>query len=518
MLQRILILLFIIFHSFQPSQAAEEDNQESRQSISILSIEDAILRALENDPNILRKKLEIANSSRDEMKNQGKYSWRVTAGASIDQQKNPFNQSTILSGTRTQTNDYEAGIEKLFNTGTYFKVNVGTRRFDSNAFEDPFRTPAGFGALGIRPLFTGTVSATISQDLLRNAFGTNERKTEKILANNTEILREQLEQDLADLIVGSLVDYWDFTVKDNTVDTFERLLASTRDIRNLTIRKRRLGLSESFEVNQWNALLAQAESSLQTAIVDRNESKRKLLRSLRLPENTEFSKTTPLLDSLPAGISYQKDLEFAFNNRADFKNLSRKKENAELAMLIAKNQALPSLKATGTYGYQAQNLESPQKNFTDSGQGITSQQFPVQQGSVEFSYPIADKGVKAGIRDADIQKRQVLLEGEDLRRVIADDVKTRIDVLKASFKIYENAKTTEKESQKYYNGVYRSFRQGRFNAVTVKNALDSYIQDRLNLVRTQVDYNINLHRYYIAKNSLFMEYNIPKEKLLPVDL
>lgn len=140
------------------------------------------------------------------------------------------------------------------------------------------------------------------------------------------------------------------------------------------------------------------------------------------------------------------------------------------------------------------------------------------QGSLDLSYPIMDKGVKAGIRDAEIQKRQVSLEEADLVKAVSDDVKTRIDILKASFQVMENAKHTEEESKKYYNGVLRSFQQGRFNALAVKNALDTHVQDQLSLVRAKVDYNINLHRYYVAKNVLFEEYGVDRSKLLPENL
>ncbi|NCS94593.1 MAG: hypothetical protein GW761_12415, partial [Leptospira sp.] len=157
-----------------------------------LKLDEAINRALENNPNILRKKLDLAKADTNQQKNQGKYAWRAVADASIDQQKLPFNQNNIFSGTKQQTNTYNAGIEKLFSTGTYFKVNVNTKRFDSNAFEDQFRTPSGFGALGIGPLYTSSVSVTIAQDLLKNAFGYKERKTEQILENNTLILQDQL--------------------------------------------------------------------------------------------------------------------------------------------------------------------------------------------------------------------------------------------------------------------------------------------------------------------------------------
>lgn len=486
--------------------------------IEFFSIQEAIQKVLENDPTIQRKKLDLLNADRDELKNEGQYAWKAIGKASIQQDRLPFNQLNIFTGTKTQTNTYEAAVEKRFETGTYFRVGATGTRFDSNAFEDPFRTPGGFSGLGIPPLFTSVVSITIAQDLLRNAFGYNERKRQKILQNNSEILKEELEKNISELVVSSLVDYWDFVVKENTVITYEKLLNSTREIRNLTIRKQGIGLSESFEVNQWNALLANAESTLQNAIVQRDEARRKLLRTLQLPEDTIISKTTPLAEELPPGINYEKDLEYAFAHRADYKSFLKKLENSELAIKIAYNEALPTLRVSGTYGYQSQNLEGFQRGFTSTRDGVPSQRFPTQQGSIDINYPINDKGVKASIRDAEIQKRQAILEGKDLERLIADEVKTRIEALVTSYKIYQNAKTTEQESNKYYNGVLRSFRQGRFNAVTVKNALDANIQDQLNLIRTQVDFNINLHRYYIAKNSLFEEYKIPKENLIPDSL
>jgi hypothetical protein len=69
-----------------------------------LKLDEAINRALENNPNILRKKLDLAKADTDEQKNQGRYAWRAVADASIDQQKLPFNQNNIFTGTKQQTN------------------------------------------------------------------------------------------------------------------------------------------------------------------------------------------------------------------------------------------------------------------------------------------------------------------------------------------------------------------------------------------------------------------------------
>jgi outer membrane protein TolC len=482
-----------------------------------LNLRDAVKYTIENNREVMRARLELAKADTDLLKFEGRYSYRAFAEADLQQNKFPFNQNNLFTGTKTQTTSYSAGIDRLFTTGTYFKLEAKSSRFDSNAFEDQARTPAGFGALGLPPLYTDSLNVTISQDLWKNAFGAKERNTEKILENQSLILKDQLEEQVASKVVNALVDYWNFSVKDSSYQTFEQLLKNTKTIRDLTIRKQGLGLSESFEVNQWNALLAQVEGQMAQAVAEREEARRKLIRSLNLPEDSKFSKTSPLSDELPKSLDYDKDIAYAFLNRADFKNIKRKRENAELALKNAKNDAMPTLKASGTYGYQAQNLEGPSVNYTNSKNGVFSYSYPVMQGSVDLSYPIGDKGVKAGLRDAEIQRRQVNLEEDDLTKSVADDVRTRIDILKASFKVLDNAKKTEEESKKYYSGVVRSFQQGRFNALTVKNALDTLVQDQLSLVRAKVDYNINLHRYYVSKNALFEEYGVDRNKLLPED-
>ncbi|WP_411823001.1 TolC family protein [Leptospira sp. 'Mane'] len=501
-------VLFLALSSLALLAAESDKNFE-------LNLKDAVRYAIDNNREVMRARLELVKSNTDYLKNEGKYSLRALAGADIQENKFPYNQNNLFSGTKTQTNNYSAGIDKLFTTGTYFKLEVKQTRFDSNAFEDPLKTPAGFGALGIPPLFTDSINLTIQQDLLKNAFGYKDRNIETMLENQSLILKDQLEEQVSGKVINALVDYWNYNVKDSSYQTFEQLLKNTKTVRDLTIRKQGLGLSEGFEVNQWNALLAQVEGQMAQAEAEREEAKRKLIRSLNLPENTVFSKTTPLSEELPKNINYEADINYAYLHRADFKSIARKKENAELSLKNAKNDALPTLKAAGTYGYQAQNLQGGSTNYTEGKNGVFTGSYPVMQGSIDMSYPIGDSGVKAGLRDAEIQKRQVSLEEEDLTKSVADDVRTRIDILKASYKVMENAKKTEDEAKKYYAGVLRSFQQGRFNALTVKNSLDTLVQDQLALVRAKVDYNINLHRYYVSKNALFEEYGVDRAKLLP---
>lgn len=500
-----------------------------------LTLKEAIQKSLENNLEIKKKRFELAKADSDYLKNESRYAFRALAGAEIQESRLPFNLNNVFTGTKSQTNIYSAGLDKTIQTtGTYFKLEGKSTRFDSNAFENQFRNPAGFGGLALPPLYTEALTLTISQDLLKNSFGIQDRNNEKILKHQVEILRGNIKNEIANQVVQSLLDYWNVSIQEKTLETYSKLKENSKNIRDLTIKKQGLGLSEGFEVNQWNALFTATETQMQNAIIQRDDAKRKLVRSLNLNSTDDVNLVIPPLSTeLPENLNYEADLKYAYENRADFSSVRRRKEIAELSMSSAKSNALPSLKANGSYGFQSQNLASPQRGWTSDttgplpnqqGYGVLNQinplntevnKFPTMQGSLQATYPIADPGVKAGLRDAEINKRQAILEENDLVKLVADDLKSKLEILQTSFRAMKNAEKTEEESQKYYNGILRSYRQGRFNAIAVKTALDSLVNDQLSAIQAKVNYNINLHRYYIAKNSLFNVYNIDTEKLIP---
>ena len=102
-----------------------------------------------------------------------------------------------------------------------------------------------------------------------------------------------------------------------------------------------------------------------------------------------------------------------------------------------------------------------------------------------------------------------------LKKEIADELRARVDAVLVGHKILQNAIQTRKESESYYNGLFGSFRQGRFTAVAVKNALDTLVQNQLQEIQAKVNFNINILRYEVAKNSLLKKFDIDVEKIIP---
>ncbi|MCB1157267.1 MAG: TolC family protein [Leptospiraceae bacterium] len=493
---------------------SENEKPKEAKKVTLKSIEQVVKLAVENSAKIRSARYELMRSDSEYLKSQSQYSWRVLGNLDAQKQKLPFNQANIFSGTKTSTDTISAGIDKRFETGTYVKLEASTMRFDSNAFENASTTPAAFSALAIGPLYTGKLTATLSQDLLKNAFGYLERDNQKILKYQSEIKKQELSYQVSSMVVNTMIEYWQYLIADASLQTYERLLKNTNDIRNLTRRKMGLGLAESFEINQWNAMVSQAQSQVEQSKLERDKARKALMRTLNITEDSEISKLSDLEDKLPSGLNYETDRDYAFEHRADWKSIQIQKEMSDMGLSMAKNNALPVLRATASYSSQGQNLESPQKNFTDSNRGIPSTKYPTVVGKLEFMYPLSDPGVKAGVRDAYIQKKQVSIMELDKKREIEDDIQTRLDALSTSHKVLLNSVETRKSTEAYYYGLYSSFRRGRFTAVTVKNALDSLVQNELGETQAKINFNIELLRYELAKNSIFEKFGIDINKLI----
>ena len=482
-----------------------------------LTIKEAVQRAIEYSPEIKNTSFELVKTDSNFLKAESKYSWRLVGG--VDSQKSvlPDNQLNFFTGTKTSTDKISGGIEKVFNTGTYFKTEISTQRFDSNAFEDPVRNLSnGFSGLAIPPLYTGAVTLTLSQDILKNTFGVQDRNFQKILKNQSEIGKLDLGFKLSTIIVDTLVTYWSTIISESSVKTFEQLLKNTKDVRDLTKQKATLGLAENFEINQWNALYIQTENQLQKAKLEHEENKRKLVRILNLPPETFIGDISDLKLDLPQNLSLESDLDYAFKNRHDWKSLGIKKEIAQITRENAKDNALPSVKLAVSRSAKSQTIISPQHNFNNFDNGVPTTKYYDANANLKVIYPLSDKGIRAELRDAEILNAQVKIQEEDLIKEITDDVKNKHDQVVVGHKILENAIQTRKQSESYYKGIYNSFRLGRFNAVAVKNALDTYTQNQLQEIQAKINYNINLMRYDLAKNALFERFEISVDKIIPV--
>lgn len=492
----------------------EISNHENSAKVLKLSLKEAVKTVIENNLTVQNAKLEMIKTDSGVYKNESKFTWTATAEATSFKTNLPYNAVNIITGTRTSNDKFAVGIEKQFETGTYFRLEASSVRFDSNAFEDPIKSPAAFSFMAIPPLYTGAVTVKLSQELLKYSFGKNEKNIQKIMQTQSMYQRDQLVFQLTNLVAQTLVDYWSLSISDAAVKTFEKLYKSAENIKNLTNRKQAIGLSERFEMGQWNSLLSSVSGQLEQSKLDRDIAKRKMKRILNADPASEISGVTDLAEEIPANIDIDKDLEYAYSKRIDLKNLSRQIEVAKLELENSEAEDMPSFKVTGTYSTKAQTLISPQENFLSLNNGINTFKYPEARGEFNFSYPLWDKGIKADIRDKKTNLQQLETSESDLRKEIKDELKTRYDAIYSSYNVLKSAMKSQAEIEKFAKGVFAQFAQGKYTSIAVKNAFDSVAQAELGTIQARINFNINLLRYDLSKNYIFEKYEIDTDKII----
>ncbi|RME90638.1 MAG: TolC family protein [Candidatus Hydrogenedentota bacterium] len=496
-MKKILIIFPLFF--FQVSYFAKENANFNK----TLTLEEAINIVIQKNLTLKRSAYDIFMADTPLKQYQKKYATNLELDTYYLKRKTPSNTNSSFFGDEFYEYAGTLSVSKVFSSGTFIQVGVKQSYSDSNDSAIPGIKPIPEPAYH-KPAFF----AVIRQELLKNAFGYQDRIREQALKNQAKITRTQLIDLLAQLVVSSLIDYWNVAIQKSALENAKKEYQATKRLQAIIARNARIGLSERFDVNQYRALTLRASSKVARTEQAYKEALRKLLRTINMPPDTKVSGVTDLTEELP-DLNEQKALEAAFQKRADYKNALLELENAKLELKAAKNDALPSLQAYFQITSNSQDTE-----FFPAVKSAGGVEFPEYRAGIKMTYPLWDKDIRAKVRNGYLKIRQAKIKLEDLRSEVRDDVLNKLDRVKLNYRLLNEAKENLRQSELYYARLFQRARQGKFNAVAVKNALDAVVAARQAKLEALIQYNISLLQFDLAKNEIFERYHVDIDKLL----
>lgn len=472
-----------------------------------LTLPQAIELVIRNSPILQSARYDVLMSDSNYNQFMKKFGWNLSAGSSYNKTKFKMEPE---NGNDIWTWSLDAGIAKMFASGTFLNFGfkeVLTDRNDKDKKISIMGTDIHLSHA--QPaLHKPAFFFSVQQELLKNAFGMNDRKTKRILHNTTEMIRSGLIYQLSALVVATLGDYWSVTIYKNALANARQEYNSTVQVRNIIARNLRVGLAERYELNQYNALVASATTKVKIVEQQLNDAVRKLVRTINLPADTKVEGVTNLVTHL-LEVDVEKSIERAYKKRTDYTNLQKQLENALLSKDIAKNESWPSLKAGLSVTVQGQD-----KKFLPAFGETFTGKYPIVDVGLRLTYPLWDLDIKTKLRNADYKVKQLRIQVDQKEREIRDDVLSKSEMLKVRYEAYSQSENVLRESELFYKRLLERSGKGKISAVVLKSAIDSVTSARQNRLQSLVQYNLAILQYDLAVNQVFDKYNVDVEKII----
>lgn len=463
-----------------------------------VTLSQAIKIAIDKNQDILMGKYDVAMTDSDAERYKTKYSPFIKAEAGLGAYKYP-GMTHQTTGEKKKSADFSASIGKMFSSGTTVAAGI-QKTYNNTKWSNPAIPEKSHNPV---------IFATVQQELLKNFFGYTDRKEQQLLNNAAIMQKDAIIYNLSLVIVGVIVDYWDVIVNKTQMDNARLMLQETRRVRNIISANVRLGLAEKFELNLWNSLVASSEAMLANFEQEHRDSLRKFLRLVNLDDNITMQEKAIFSASLPE-INEEEALKAAYEKRVDYKNALRSMENSRLMLKIAENDALPSLTGEITVSSMDYNTEWG-KSYSNT---ITADS-PSIEARIKMTYPLDNRDQKISERNARWSVEQSKHEVDKYKRIVKDDVVSKIEKIRTKHNLYEKAKETRVEAETYYKSMLVSLRRGRFTAAAARDALDTLISSRQQELSMLVYFNASLLEFEVAKNELFETYDIDVESYIP---
>ncbi len=466
---------------------------------------DLIRLILSRSIDVRDRTLQAAQSDTQLKRLEGQYATRPYAVISGDSRHNRLDSNvygpniSAADGSVFRQRSATAGVTRQFSTGTSIGLSTSDNRYE---YSSPNTNPDPL------PFHRDDLTISISQDLLRNAFGVNQRRQYDIARENSTALRESIADQISRSAAGSLVAFWRLAYSSETVRIQNLQTDNSKTIRNLVTRRVRIGLSEDYEIYQWNNNVINSENQLRNALTEREKQRLDLLRSINMESGFGESDTLLLFESMPEDVDEEKDISMALERRLDLMSVRRYLASSRAVLEASENNLLPSLTLNGSFSSRDWG-----RNAHSAYGQVPYGSYPQSGVSLRIDVPLWDESLKVEARNARIEADRAKLAEELMTRQVRDEVRKAILDLRNSYQIFSESRIALNQSELYYNRVLMRYQQGRAQTIVLNLALNSLVQAKQNLNTARINFNIAMVQYDVARNYLFERYSIDMDRV-----
>ena len=483
-----------------------------------LRLEDAVRLALENNSNIRIEETQVEAQKFALLGAYKPFDPLIQSIANVNRLS--YSGTTQLQGVGENSNaalntlgqSVQASYTQTFITGTNIFAGVSSNRNSTNS-----------AFYFLNPYVSSTVTLQFTQPLLRNA-GRFANTAPLIIARRAlQQSRASFAAQVNDAILQVVTQYWTVVQARGSFDVEQRSLALAESSYQHDKRALELGALPPLDIYrsqsevaarrvqaiQSEYVLKQAQEAFRFTIgVDQDPTLAAL--ELDLVEKPEPEREIENVDPVEA-------LKEALSARPEIAAANDAIANDETSVRLAHNGLRPDLSLTGFY--QSNGIGGNQYDLntglliTPGGLGTSFSQlfgfgFPGYGGTLTLNLPIRNRAAKANLGTALVARRHDLYTSQITREEIVRQVKDSVDLLEEAKLTLAAAKTSLELAQKSLAADQRKYELGAETNFFVLDSQTKLAQSELDLLQTQINYQIARATLDRATGSLLEPYHV----------
>jgi HAE1 family hydrophobic/amphiphilic exporter-1 len=483
-----------------------------------LRLQDAILLALENNSNIRIQETTVESQKFALLGAYRPFDPQFQSIANANRYS--YSSYTQLQGVGDNSNptlnqlsqSVQASYTQTFITGTNIFASLTSSRTSTNS-----------AFYFLNPYVNSTVLLQFTQPLIRN-FGRFANTAPILIARRSlEQSRAGFEAQVNDAILEVITEYWTVVQARGNFDVEQKSLALAESSFKHDQRALELGALPPLDIYR-------SQSEVASRRVQSIQSEYALKQAQEALRFTIGVDQDPALAALDLDLVEKPDPEGAIET-IDAEEVMRKALSArpeiaaanaalagdETSIKYAHNALRPDLSVTGFYqsngvGGNEYNLNTGALVST-GGLGASFNQmfgfgFPGYGGTLTLNLPIRNRGAQANLGSALVTRRRDLYSSQVTREQIVREVKDAIHLLEEAKLNLAAGKTSLDLAQKSLAADQRKYELGAETNFFVLDSQTRLAQSELDLLRTQISYQIARATVDRATGSLLEPYHV----------
>jgi len=415
------------------------------------------------------------------------------------------------------TSTLNGGNRVNLDTGTYNTGLSQALRFSGANLQFSFNNNKQITSnnlVNYNPSFQNSFAFTAVQPLLRNLTIDATRQALRVTAINRDISEMQLRGTIATTLASVRNAYWELVFALQALEVARGSLSLAEKLVEDNRARVEVGTLAPLDVVQSEAEaatrlqgVAQAEATWRTAEL---ALKRLIVNGTDDPVWGAGIQPTdqPTFDTEPLNV--ENAVRQALSNRTDLEQGRRTLEGNDFTLKFMRNQTLPALDLTATYGAQglggtqfirqgtgvnAQVVDTVPGGYLDAFRALSGRDFPNWNVAVNLTYPLGGSAADASYARARVQRNQSAAQLRALELQVATEVTNSALQAQSSLQSYQAATVARGLAQQRLDAEQSRFDVGlstNFFVVQAQRDLataqNSELRALLNYRRSLVDF------------------------------